>query len=257
MHTEMWQHPATVANMATLRARGVHLVGPASGQLTGHRLRPGRMAGADDIVAAALAALRPRDLAGRRLLVTAGGTREPLDPVRFLGNRSSGKQGVAIARAAAARGADGDARRREHRRRRPVRRARLLGAATCRRPPSLRERRPRGGRDGGRRRSWRRPWPTTARRPWRPAKIKKETQGDDARPASRERNPDILTRAHDDRAAPGQTRHRVRAPRRPRATSLLELGRAKAAAARASTTSSSTGRVGRGFRHRAATPSSS
>jgi len=106
MHTEMWRHPATVANVATLRDRGVHIVGPASGQLTGADSGAGRMSEPDDIVAAALAVVGPRDFAGRRILVTAGGTREPLDPVRFLGNRSSGKQGVAIARAAAARGAD-------------------------------------------------------------------------------------------------------------------------------------------------------
>jgi phosphopantothenoylcysteine decarboxylase/phosphopantothenate--cysteine ligase len=109
MHTEMWQHPATVANVATLRARGVTVVGPASGQLTGADSGPGRMAEPDVIVSAALAAVadpRSRDLAGRRVLVTAGGTREPLDPVRFIGNRSSGRQGVAIAIAAAARGAD-------------------------------------------------------------------------------------------------------------------------------------------------------
>ena len=104
MHTEMWQNPATVANVATLRARGVRFVGPAVGQLTGSDSGPGRMAEPDEIVAAALAMVAPQDLAGRRILVTAGGTREPLDPVRFLGNRSSGKQGVAIARAAAARG---------------------------------------------------------------------------------------------------------------------------------------------------------
>jgi phosphopantothenoylcysteine decarboxylase/phosphopantothenate--cysteine ligase len=106
MHTEMWRHPATVANVATLRERGVHIVGPASGQLTGADSGPGRMSEPDDIVAAALAVAGPRDLTGRRILVTAGGTREPLDPVRFLGNRSSGKQGVALATAAAARGAD-------------------------------------------------------------------------------------------------------------------------------------------------------
>ncbi len=106
MHTEMWRHPATAANVATLRERGVHVVGPASGQLTGADSGPGRMSEPDDIVAAALAVVGPRDLAGRRILVTAGGTREPLDPVRFLGNRSSGKQGVALAQAAAARGAD-------------------------------------------------------------------------------------------------------------------------------------------------------
>jgi phosphopantothenoylcysteine decarboxylase/phosphopantothenate--cysteine ligase len=109
MHTEMWRHPATQANIATLLARGVTVVGPAVGQLTGADSGPGRMEEPDVIVAAALeraAATAPHDLAGRRVVVTAGGTREPLDPVRFLGNRSSGKQGVAIAEAARARGAD-------------------------------------------------------------------------------------------------------------------------------------------------------
>jgi len=149
MHTEMWRNPATVANIATLRARGVTIVGPASGQLTGTDSGPGRMEEPEVIVRAALraagatpraveapapialpsgetaavndvvvlserrraneAARLPRggvDLAGKRVVVTAGGTREPLDPVRFLGNRSSGRQGVAIASAAQARGAD-------------------------------------------------------------------------------------------------------------------------------------------------------
>jgi len=106
MHTEMWRNPATVANIATLRERGIHVVGPASGQLTGSDSGPGRMVEPDEIVAAALALLGPRDLVGQRILVTAGGTREPLDPVRFIGNRSSGRQGVALARAAAERGAD-------------------------------------------------------------------------------------------------------------------------------------------------------
>lgn len=149
MHTEMWRNPATVANIATLRGRGVTIVGPASGQLTGADSGPGRMEEPEVIVRAALraagaspraveapapialpaggasagndvvvlserrraneAARLPRggvDLAGKRVVVTAGGTREPLDPVRFLGNRSSGRQGVAIASAAQARGAD-------------------------------------------------------------------------------------------------------------------------------------------------------
>ncbi len=105
MHTEMWQHPATVANVALLVERGARIVGPASGQLTGSDSGPGRMAEPDEIVAAARSVMGPRDLAGRHILITAGGTREPLDPVRFIGNRSSGKQGVALARAAAARGA--------------------------------------------------------------------------------------------------------------------------------------------------------
>jgi phosphopantothenoylcysteine decarboxylase / phosphopantothenate---cysteine ligase len=106
MHTEMWQNPATVANISTLRSRGVTVVGPANGQLTGTDSGPGRMAEPDDIVAAALAVVGPKDLVGQRILFSAGGTREALDPVRFIGNRSSGKQGVALAVAAAARGAD-------------------------------------------------------------------------------------------------------------------------------------------------------
>jgi len=106
MHTEMWLNPATVHNVEVLRSRGVTVVGPASGQLTGTDAGPGRMSEPDDIVAAALGVLTPKDLAGKRILVTAGGTREPLDPVRFIGNRSSGRQGVALALAAAARGAE-------------------------------------------------------------------------------------------------------------------------------------------------------
>ncbi|GAB3044850.1 bifunctional phosphopantothenoylcysteine decarboxylase/phosphopantothenate--cysteine ligase CoaBC [Parafrigoribacterium mesophilum] len=106
MHTEMWHNAATVSNVALLRSRGVITVGPGNGQLTGDDSGPGRMAEPDEIVAAALAAITVKDLAGHTILVTAGGTREPLDPVRFVGNRSSGRQGVAIALAAAARGAD-------------------------------------------------------------------------------------------------------------------------------------------------------
>jgi len=108
MHTEMWQHPATQANAAILRSRGATLVGPTSGRLTGTDSGPGRMAEVEDVLAAALAAVRPggRDLEGRRVVVSAGGTREPLDPVRFLGNRSSGRQGTALAAAARDRGAD-------------------------------------------------------------------------------------------------------------------------------------------------------
>ncbi len=106
MHTEMWQNPATVHNMAVLRSRGVTVVGPAVGKLTGADSGPGRLEEPHEIVRAALAVLQPKDLAGRHILVTAGGTREALDPVRYLGNRSSGKQGVALCRAAAARGAE-------------------------------------------------------------------------------------------------------------------------------------------------------
>ncbi len=105
MHTEMWRHPATQQNVATLRARGVHVLEPDSGRLTGADTGPGRMPEPAAIAAAALALVAPQDLAGRTVVVSAGGTREPLDPVRFLGNRSSGKQGVALAAAAHRRGA--------------------------------------------------------------------------------------------------------------------------------------------------------
>ena len=124
MHTEMWQNPATVDNVSTLRSRGMHVIDPASGRLTGADSGPGRLPEPGDIVAAALAIHAESTsvkestavegasgeesgtpLAGRSVLVTAGGTREPLDPVRFLGNRSSGKQGAALAAAAARSGA--------------------------------------------------------------------------------------------------------------------------------------------------------
>ncbi|QGN49338.1 bifunctional phosphopantothenoylcysteine decarboxylase/phosphopantothenate--cysteine ligase CoaBC [Micromonospora sp. WMMD558] len=110
MHTEMWEHPATVANVATLRARGVRVIEPAVGRLTGADTGKGRLPDPAEIFAVARRALArgvaaPADLAGRHVVVTAGGTREPLDPVRFLGNRSSGKQGYAFARTAVARGA--------------------------------------------------------------------------------------------------------------------------------------------------------
>lgn len=131
MHPQMWEHPATRANVATLRERGVHLVGPVVGALTGDDAGIGRMAEPEDIVTAALAVLdgptgtgagrrtgtdagtasgtgargEQGDLSGVRVVVSAGGTREPFDPVRFVGNRSSGRQGLAIAADAAARGA--------------------------------------------------------------------------------------------------------------------------------------------------------
>ncbi|UVI34498.1 bifunctional phosphopantothenoylcysteine decarboxylase/phosphopantothenate synthase [Brevibacterium spongiae] len=132
MHTEMWQNPATVANIATLRARGVHVLDPAIGRLTGPDSGPGRLPEPEDIVAYALSvteaagasAAEPGtfsaesntstaetgpgsdSLTGRRIVISAGGTREALDPVRFLGNRSSGKQGIALAKAAHAAGAE-------------------------------------------------------------------------------------------------------------------------------------------------------
>ncbi|MBE0009818.1 MULTISPECIES: bifunctional phosphopantothenoylcysteine decarboxylase/phosphopantothenate--cysteine ligase CoaBC [unclassified Arthrobacter] len=117
MHTEMWNHPATVANIATLRSRGTLVLDPASGRLTGTDSGAGRLPEPADIFAAAMAAYEGANqdrsssgtaqgsLAGRHLVITAGGTREPIDPVRYLGNRSSGKQGMALAAAALAEGA--------------------------------------------------------------------------------------------------------------------------------------------------------
>ncbi|MBW8761457.1 MAG: bifunctional phosphopantothenoylcysteine decarboxylase/phosphopantothenate--cysteine ligase CoaBC [Microbacterium sp.] len=106
MHAEMWRHPSTQANIATLQSRGVHIVGPAVGELAGGDSGPGRMIEPEGIADAALALLAPRDLEGLRIAISAGGTREPIDPVRYLGNRSSGRQGVALAAEAAARGAE-------------------------------------------------------------------------------------------------------------------------------------------------------
>jgi phosphopantothenoylcysteine decarboxylase/phosphopantothenate--cysteine ligase len=116
MHTEMWEHPATRSNVAMLRERGALVIEPASGRLTGADTGPGRLPEPVDIAATARSVLARRqagplgpdawrDLAGKHVVVSAGGTREPLDPVRFLGNRSTGRQGYAIARAAVARGA--------------------------------------------------------------------------------------------------------------------------------------------------------
>ncbi|PDQ34270.1 MAG: phosphopantothenoylcysteine decarboxylase [Candidatus Lumbricidophila eiseniae] len=124
MHREMWENAATQANIATLRARGHTVVGPGDGQLTGDDRGVGRMSEPTEIAAAALAVVvastgrrtrsadlagartRSADLVGQRILITAGGTREPLDPVRFFGNRSSGRQGVALAEAAIERGGE-------------------------------------------------------------------------------------------------------------------------------------------------------
>ncbi|WSM08978.1 bifunctional phosphopantothenoylcysteine decarboxylase/phosphopantothenate--cysteine ligase CoaBC [Streptomyces sp. NBC_01716] len=109
MHTEMWEHPATQANVATLRERGAVVIEPAVGRLTGVDTGKGRLPDPDAIFEVCRRVLARGvtvpDLAGRHVVVSAGGTREPLDPVRFLGNRSSGKQGYALARTAAARGA--------------------------------------------------------------------------------------------------------------------------------------------------------
>ncbi|RHW24362.1 bifunctional phosphopantothenoylcysteine decarboxylase/phosphopantothenate--cysteine ligase CoaBC [Nocardioides immobilis] len=119
MHTEMWEHAATAANVATLRSRGVLVIEPAEGRLTGADTGKGRLPEPEEIFelcrdllerastgATTQSAVGDLDLAGRHVVVSAGGTREKLDPVRFLGNRSSGRQGYALARAAAARGAE-------------------------------------------------------------------------------------------------------------------------------------------------------
>jgi phosphopantothenoylcysteine decarboxylase/phosphopantothenate--cysteine ligase len=118
MHTEMWNNPATRANIATLKSRGVHVIEPAVGRLTGPDSGPGRLPEPEEIVAAAYSVAagegvsvdgardaRWEDLAGLKFVISAGGTREPLDPVRFIGNRSTGHQGFALAQAAAERGA--------------------------------------------------------------------------------------------------------------------------------------------------------
>ncbi|MFW2514299.1 bifunctional phosphopantothenoylcysteine decarboxylase/phosphopantothenate--cysteine ligase CoaBC [Demequina sp. SO4-13] len=117
MHTEMWNDPATRANVALLRSRGVHVIEPAVGRLTGPDSGPGRLPEPDDLVSALYSVARGEglsltdaslpwgDLVGRRVVVTAGGTREPIDAVRYLGNHSSGLQGFAIAEAARERGA--------------------------------------------------------------------------------------------------------------------------------------------------------
>jgi phosphopantothenoylcysteine decarboxylase / phosphopantothenate---cysteine ligase len=110
MHTEMWEHPATQANVATLRSRGAIVIDPAVGRLAGADSGVGRLPDPEQIFELARTMLvrgsLATDLADRKVVVSAGGTREPLDPVRFIGNRSSGRQGYAVARAALARGAE-------------------------------------------------------------------------------------------------------------------------------------------------------
>lgn len=110
MHTEMWEHPATRANVETLRSRGAVVLEPAVGRLTGADTGRGRLPDPSELFEAARLVLRrgavAPDLAGRRVVISAGGTREAIDPVRFIGNHSSGRQGYALARTAAARGAD-------------------------------------------------------------------------------------------------------------------------------------------------------
>jgi phosphopantothenoylcysteine decarboxylase/phosphopantothenate--cysteine ligase len=105
MHTEMWEHPAVADNLRLLRSRGVIVVDPESGRLAGGDLGTGRLASPDRIIAAVVATLGPKDLAGLKVTISAGGTREPIDAVRVIANRSSGKQGYALAAEAAGRGA--------------------------------------------------------------------------------------------------------------------------------------------------------
>lgn len=105
MHTEMWEHPAVVDNIATLRSWGVHVVDPESGRLAGGDVGAGRLAAPETIVAEVERVLGPRDLEGVSVVISAGGTREPIDAVRVIANRSSGKQGYALAAEAASRGA--------------------------------------------------------------------------------------------------------------------------------------------------------
>ena len=106
MHTAMWNQPATIQNVETLRRREITVITPSSGRLTGNDSGVGRLPDLDEILSSSLALVHQKDLVGRRVLISAGGTREPLDPVRFLGNRSSGRQGFALASAARARGAE-------------------------------------------------------------------------------------------------------------------------------------------------------
>jgi phosphopantothenoylcysteine decarboxylase / phosphopantothenate---cysteine ligase len=105
MHTEMWEHPSVVDNITVLRQRGVHIVEPGVGRLAGGDTGAGRLADPETIIAAVRRLLAPQDLDGVRLVVSAGGTREPIDAVRVIANRSSGKQGYAVAAEAAQRGA--------------------------------------------------------------------------------------------------------------------------------------------------------
>ena len=105
MHSGMWEHPATRANVEMLRSRGADIVGPVTGPLAHGDEGIGRLAEPDDVVDAVRGALAPHDLTGRRILITSGPTHEPIDPVRFVGNRSTGKMGAALAAEAVGRGA--------------------------------------------------------------------------------------------------------------------------------------------------------
>ncbi|MDH2393760.1 bifunctional phosphopantothenoylcysteine decarboxylase/phosphopantothenate--cysteine ligase CoaBC [Streptomyces sp. HNM0663] len=204
MHTEMWEHPATRENVSTLRSRGALVIEPASGRLTGVDTGKGRLPEPAELfeacrrVLARGGAATVADLAGRHVVVSAGGTREPLDPVRYLGNRSSGKQGYALARVAAARGA----------------RVTLIEANTGLPDPAgvdvvrvgtavqLREAVLKAAADADA------VVMAAAVADFRPAeyaggKIKKK-EGQDPAPLSLVRNPDILAEISADRANPGQ-----------------------------------------------------
>lgn len=222
MHTEMWQNSATAANVALLRQRGVTVIGPVAGQLTGKDSGPGRMAEPGDIVEFALRAVRPQDLVGRRVLVTAGGTREPIDPVRFIGNRSSGRQGVAIAAAAVARGAEVTlvAANLE---------VEVPGLVTVEHVGSTRELERATLAAAGRADAIIMAAAVADYRPESVAdsKIKKETQGDSLE-LRLVKNPDIL-RALVDSRMPGQLIIGFAAETEPDDAKLLELGRAKVA----------------------------
>jgi phosphopantothenoylcysteine decarboxylase/phosphopantothenate--cysteine ligase len=106
MHSEMWSNQATLSNVQTLRDRGISVIEPGIGRLTGSDSGIGRLPDTGVIVAAVEKTFQPKDMIGKRVLVVAGGTREPIDPVRYIGNRSSGKQGIALVEAALARGAE-------------------------------------------------------------------------------------------------------------------------------------------------------
>jgi phosphopantothenoylcysteine decarboxylase / phosphopantothenate---cysteine ligase len=202
MHTEMWEHPATQENVATLRRRGCVVLEPATGRLTGVDTGKGRLPDPGEIFEACRRVLArgaaAADLAGRHVVISAGGTREPLDPVRYLGNRSSGKQGYALARTAAARGA----------------RVTLVAANTALADPAgvdvvpvgtavhLREEVLKAAADADA------VVMAAAVADFRPAsyatgKIKK-TDGADPGPVALVRNPDVLAELAADRARPGQ-----------------------------------------------------
>jgi len=106
MHTEMWFNAATLANVEVLRGRGLTVIEPGSGRLTGSDVGIGRLPDPDQLVQAVVSAVTPKDLTGKSVLIVAGGTREYIDPVRYIGNRSSGRQGIALVEEALSRGAE-------------------------------------------------------------------------------------------------------------------------------------------------------